>query len=167
MAAFARSGCLVLAQMGSDSCRCTFTHTSALQILSVTTFATAGAKTCPPEGICTNCMPVNDTDKYTCWPIKTPIMYTLNSYGKLKAPRGREVDAMMSEIYANGPITSGVSCPEVSASLAIPRSQMLAPQPLWFAQRGYCKGSMLPYCTIGRPCAVTGLRVQLSWGRVP
>ncbi len=127
----------------------------------------AGAKMCPPEGICTNCMPVNDTDKYTCWPIKTPIMYTLNSYGKLKAPRGREVDAMMSEIYANGPITSGVSCPEVSASLAIPRSQMLAPQPLWFAQRGYCKGSMLPYCTIGRPCAVTGLRVQLSWGRVP
>ena len=86
----------------------------------------AGAKMCPPEGICTNCMPVNDTDKYTCWPIKTPIMYTLNSYGKLKAPRGREVDAMMSEIYANGPITCGVSCPEVSASLAIPRLQMLS-----------------------------------------
>jgi cathepsin X/AP endonuclease-2 len=55
-------------------------------------------------------MPINDTD--TCWPVKTPILYTLNSYGKLKAPHGRVIDAMMSEIYANGPITCGVSCPE-------------------------------------------------------
>ena len=55
-------------------------------------------------------MPINDTD--TCWPVKTPIMYTLNSYGKLRAPHGRVVEAMMSEIYANGPITCGVSCPE-------------------------------------------------------
>ena len=85
--------------------------------------ASAGAKTCPAEGICTNCMPVNDTD--TCWPIKTPIMYTLNSYGKLKAPRGREVDAMMSEIYANGPITCGVSCPEVLGSLGNIRLQLV------------------------------------------
>ena len=70
-------------------------------------------------------MPVNGTD--TCWPVKTPIMYTLNSYGKLKAPHGRVVDAMMSEIYANGPITCGISCPEARASLcSLPHARLFA-----------------------------------------
>ena len=38
-------------------------------------------KECPAEGLCRNCMPVNGSD--TCWAVKTPILYFLESFGRV------------------------------------------------------------------------------------
>ena len=42
-------------------------------------------------------MPVNGSD--TCWPVKTPILYKLKSYGKIRD--GGEL-GIMSEVHKNG-----------------------------------------------------------------
>jgi hypothetical protein len=65
------------------------------------------ATRCPAEGYCTNCMPIDDVD--TCWPVKTPIRYYLDSYGQLGAPG---MEPMMNELLARGPITCSMSTPE-------------------------------------------------------
>jgi hypothetical protein len=70
------------------------------------------AKRCPSEGYCTNCMPIDDVD--TCWAVKTPITYYLDSYGKVTAPEGVDyATAMMNEIMARGPITCSMATPDV------------------------------------------------------
>lgn len=66
-----------------------------------------GAKKCPAIGKCMNCMPVKDVS--TCWPVRTPILYKLKSFGQLKD--GSEL-GMMSEIRKNGPITCSIATPE-------------------------------------------------------
>ena len=50
---------------------------------------------------------VQDVD--TCWAVHTPIRYYLSSYGTVEAPGEA---AMMSEIYARGPITCSMATPE-------------------------------------------------------
>lgn len=64
------------------------------------------ATKCPAAGYCTNCMPINDVD--TCWAVKEPIRYFLDSYGTVEAP-GEE--AMMKEILARGPVTCSMATP--------------------------------------------------------
>jgi hypothetical protein len=64
-------------------------------------------KECPAIAKCMNCMPINGTD--TCWPVETPILYKLKSYGKLK--HGSEL-GMMAEIRKNGPITCSIATPD-------------------------------------------------------
>ena len=46
---------------------------------------TGHEKHCPPEAICENCMPVRNGTREveTCWAVKTPILYKLNSWHKL------------------------------------------------------------------------------------
>jgi len=65
------------------------------------------AKHCPASGYCTNCMPIDDVD--TCWAVKTPIRYYLDSYGKVSGP-GEE--SMTNEIISRGPITCSMATPE-------------------------------------------------------
>ncbi|KAL4539726.1 hypothetical protein Ndes2526A_g02745 [Nannochloris sp. 'desiccata'] len=66
------------------------------------------AKKCPAIGYCMNCMPIDDVD--TCWAVKTPIRYYLESYGQVSGP-GEE--PMLNEIATNGPITCSMATPEV------------------------------------------------------
>lgn len=66
------------------------------------------ATRCPAIGYCMNCMPINDVD--TCWAVKTPIRYYLDSYGQVS---GAGEEAMMSEISTRGPITCSMATPEV------------------------------------------------------
>lgn len=49
--------------------------------------------------------PINGTD--TCWPVETPILYKLKSYGKLK--HGSEL-GMMAEIRKNGCAAINAGC---------------------------------------------------------
>ena len=67
----------------------------------------AGAKECPPEAICQNCMPIDGKD--TCWPVKTPVIYKLESYGKVE---NADEAGMMSEIYERGPIVCSIATPD-------------------------------------------------------
>ncbi len=48
-----------------------------------------GAKHCPPEGQCLNCMPLKGKD--TCWAIERPVKYYLTSWGNLD--KGEDVSA--------------------------------------------------------------------------
>jgi len=64
-------------------------------------------KKCPADGYCRNCMPLKDVD--TCWSVKTPMRYYLDSYGKVPRP-GEE--SMMAELAARGPITCSIATPE-------------------------------------------------------
>lgn len=64
--------------MGGPTCRYSATdHTKFNK--------TGHEKHCPPEAICENCMPVKNGTKEveTCWAVKTPILYKLNSWHKL------------------------------------------------------------------------------------
>ena len=68
---------------------------------------------CPPAGFCTNCMPVNGAD--TCWPVKTPILYRVTSYGRVGGKgNGRAANerALVSELYARGPVVCSIATPE-------------------------------------------------------
>lgn len=93
-------------------------------------------KECPAAGLCRNCMPVNGSD--TCWAVKTPILYFLESFGRVgsksyevvaeeeegssaassknlppKNKRGASNElAMMSELFQRGPIVCSVSTPD-------------------------------------------------------
>ena len=41
---------------------------------------------CPDNAYCANCMPVSETSNDTvCWPVKTPVKYYLEHYGKVAA----------------------------------------------------------------------------------
>lgn len=62
------------------------------------------AKSCPAEGYCMNCMPIKGKD--TCWPVKTPLRYYVESYGQI-TDKGEA--PMMNEIYARGPITCSIA----------------------------------------------------------
>ena len=44
---------------------------------------TGHEKHCPPEAICENCMPQKNGTE-TCWAVKTPILYKLNSWHKVQ-----------------------------------------------------------------------------------
>ena len=66
------------------------------------------AKRCPAIGYCMNCMPIDDVD--TCWAVKTPIRYYVDSYGTVPEPGEA---AMLNEIAARGPITCSIATPEV------------------------------------------------------
>jgi len=55
-----------------------------------------------------NCMEIDDVS--TCWGVKTPIRYYLDSYGKVSGP-GEE--PMLNEIAKNGPITCSMATPEI------------------------------------------------------
>ncbi|KAL4420347.1 hypothetical protein ABPG77_006154 [Micractinium sp. CCAP 211/92] len=66
-----------------------------------------GAKRCPAEGYCTNCMPLKGKD--TCWAVRTPIRYYLSAYGKVEEPGEL---GMMNEIYHRGPITCSMATHE-------------------------------------------------------
>jgi hypothetical protein len=71
------------------------------------------ASACPPAGFCTNCMPVNGAD--TCWPVKTPILYRVTSYGRVGGKgNGRAANerALVSELYARGPVVCSIATPE-------------------------------------------------------
>ena len=48
-------------------------------------------ESCPFGARCRNCMPLNDSDPGTCWAVKTPILYGLQSYGQVQSPKGQEV----------------------------------------------------------------------------
>lgn len=48
-------------------------------------------KECPAGGLCRNCMPVNGSD--TCWAVKTPVLYYLESFGRV-GKKNEEVEEM-------------------------------------------------------------------------
>lgn len=55
-------------------------------------------------------MPVGGAD--TCWAVKTPILYTVESYGKIGGKHltvEENERAMMAEIHARGPITCSIA----------------------------------------------------------
>ena len=47
-------------------------------------------KHCPAGAFCRNCMPINDTADH-CWPVKTPILYKIKSYGKIEAKNKADI----------------------------------------------------------------------------
>lgn len=71
---------------------------------------------CPQTAVCRNCMPLGPEEVETCWPIDTPILYTLYAYGKVKPKEkrllGRNEALMMSEIYKRGPIVCSIATPD-------------------------------------------------------
>eukprot|EP01023_Acetabularia_acetabulum_P009963 TRINITY_DN14525_c0_g1_i2.p2 TRINITY_DN14525_c0_g1~~TRINITY_DN14525_c0_g1_i2.p2 ORF type:complete len:336 (+),score=69.21 TRINITY_DN14525_c0_g1_i2:52-1059(+) len=70
----------------------------------------SNATSCPAEAYCLNCMPdKKDANKSNCWPVKTPVKYGLKSFGKIE---GCGEEAMMSEIFARGPITCSTASPD-------------------------------------------------------
>jgi len=72
-----------------------------------------GLKHCPAGGFCVNCMPVKGED--TCWPVMTPILYYVTSYGRVgspDAPPADNVRTMQAELLARGPITCSVATPD-------------------------------------------------------
>lgn len=73
-------------------------------------------KHCPQNAICRNCMPLGPEEVETCWPVDTPILYTLNAYGKVKPKGDRLTGAneqlMKSEIYQRGPIVCSIATPD-------------------------------------------------------
>jgi C1A family cysteine protease len=76
-------------------------------------YAAIGLKHCPAGGYCVNCMPVNDKD--TCWPVKTPILYYVTSYGRVGSPDADPADnarAMQAELVARGPIVCSIATPD-------------------------------------------------------
>lgn len=43
-----------------------------------------GLKQCPDTAVCSNCNAVNETDPGTCWAVKTPVKYYLESWGRIE-----------------------------------------------------------------------------------
>jgi hypothetical protein len=65
---------------------------------------------CPDtgEGFCVNCMMFGgDTSDYKCWPVDNYVKYHVAEYGEVSGEA-----AIMSEIYARGPVTCGLVCPD-------------------------------------------------------
>ena len=76
-------------------------------------YEAAGLKACPAGGYCVNCMPVKEED--VCWPVKTPILYTVTAYGRVGQPGAApaaNVAAMQAEILARGPIVCSIATPD-------------------------------------------------------
>jgi len=64
---------------------------------------------CPAtgEGYCMNCMMFGgDTTDYKCWPVDQYVKYYVKHYGFVTGE-----EKMQAEIYARGPITCGLVCP--------------------------------------------------------
>lgn len=59
-------------------------------------------------------MPLGKKEIETCWAVKTPLLYFLNSFGKVKAAdnKASNEQLMMSEIYNRGPITCSIATPD-------------------------------------------------------
>ena len=96
---------LVLLRMSVGGCRYSATdHTQYNQSLAH----------CPQEAVCRNCMPLGPEEVETCWAIDTPILYTLSSFGKVKAQGlgGRNEHLMMSEVFQRGPIVCSIATPD-------------------------------------------------------
>ncbi|KAL6776791.1 hypothetical protein ACKKBF_B30930 [Auxenochlorella protothecoides x Auxenochlorella symbiontica] len=66
------------------------------------------AKACPAEGYCMNCMPIKGKD--TCWAVKTPIRYYVESYGQI-TEKGEA--PIMNEVLARGPVVCSIATPTV------------------------------------------------------
>jgi len=65
---------------------------------------------CPANGngYCTNCMMFGgDTTDYKCWPVDKYVKYYVKEYGFVTGE-----EQMKAEIYARGPITCGLVCPD-------------------------------------------------------
>jgi len=65
---------------------------------------------CPDsgEGYCINCMMFGgDTTNYKCWAVDQYVKYYVKDYGYVAGEK-----KMMNEIYARGPITCGLVCPD-------------------------------------------------------
>mmetsp|Transcript_8366 Transcript_8366/g.20755 ORF Transcript_8366/g.20755 Transcript_8366/m.20755 type:complete len:384 (+) Transcript_8366:44-1195(+) len=73
---------------------------------------------CRAQDFCLNCMPGDDQEggqgETKCWAVREPILYKLSSYGNVGAtqPDAGNMEAMMSEILARGPITCSIACPD-------------------------------------------------------
>jgi len=65
---------------------------------------------CPDsgEGYCVNCMMFGgDTTDYKCWPVDQYVKYYVKDYGFVTGE-----DKIKAEIYARGPVTCGLVCPD-------------------------------------------------------
>jgi len=52
-------------------------------------------KECPAGGLCRNCMPVNGSD--TCWPVKTPVLYYLENFGRVGKKNDEVEEVLMTK----------------------------------------------------------------------
>jgi hypothetical protein len=59
---------------------------------------------CNDYYICQNCMPVGEPAVNKCWAVKNFTRYRVKEYGRLPS---KDEKAIMSEIYARGPVTCG------------------------------------------------------------
>lgn len=80
---------------------------------------------CPQGALCRNCMPLGAEEVETCWAVPTPILYTLQAFGKVKPaePDAQNELRMMSEIYQRGPITCSIATPDDFTYKRVPRLQ--------------------------------------------
>ena len=78
-------------------------HRYGLPDESCANYVAEAAPLCDQQAICANCMPIGEAIfPYRCWAVPSPILYYVHEYGQVHGEA-----AMMSEIYARGPITCG------------------------------------------------------------
>ena len=78
-------------------------HRYGLPDESCANYVAEASASCDAQAVCSNCMPLGeDVTVYKCWPVPSPILYYVHSYGSVHGEA-----AMMSEIIARGPITCG------------------------------------------------------------
>lgn len=72
-------------------------------------------KSCPAGGLCRNCMPINGSD--TCWAVKTPILYFLESFGRVgNKSNGEEEEDGSSASSASEASSASLSSSSTSSS---------------------------------------------------
>jgi cathepsin X len=80
-----------------------YMHRYGLPDESCANYVAESSAECDAQAVCSNCMPLGeDVTVYKCWPVPSPILYYVHSYGSVHGEA-----AMMSEIIARGPITCG------------------------------------------------------------
>ena len=109
-------------------------------------------KACPAAGLCTNCMPVNGSD--TCWAVKTPILYFLESFGRVGSKSYEvSVDAAAAAAAEGRGESSSASTSSASASSSAaplpPKNKRGASNELAMMSELYQRGPIV--CSISTP----------------
>ena len=100
-------------------------------------------KACPAGGVCRNCMPVNGFD--TCWAVKTPILYFLESFGRVGS---KSYAVKGEEESSSSPSSSSSSSSSPSLPLP-PKNKRHASNELAMMSELYQRGPIV--CSISTP----------------
>ena len=73
-------------------------------------------KSCPLGALCRNCMPVNGSD--TCWAVETPILYYLESFGRVGSKSYEVAEASAASAAAGGSSSSSASASAAASAAA-------------------------------------------------